>query len=396
MANKSKTVCAVIAEYNPFHNGHAYQLKKARELTGADYVVVLMSGCFTQRGEPALFSPFARAEMALRCGADVVFTSPATVSVREGDSYAEHNIILLNSLKYITHIAFGAECGDLELLEKIATILETPDARLDQKYRELLDTHLYNHAQALSLSLSEIYGIPADILGEPNNILAVCYLRALIKTKSKIKPVVVKRQKSYHQKDVEVDFPSATSLRTAIRRGDWNTVKQAVPEEAFHVMRAASAKGEVSKEKNVDKLLQFRLATITREEFWALPDAYEGVENLIFKKNAGTVSREQLIMKAATRRYSMARLSRLLCHALLHTNITLWSLPPVHLHLVGFRKTAAAFAKKYDKKRIGEVERKRINEISEQLQYDRRADAVWYNTTDGEGGLSQMRKTLIL
>ena len=142
--------------------------------------------------------------------------------------------------------------------------------------------------------------------------------------------------------------------------------------------------------------MQFRLATITREEFWALPDAYEGVENLIFKKNAGTVSREQLIMKAATRRYSMARLSRLLCHALLHTNITLWSLPPVHLHLVGFRKTAAAFAKKYDKKRIGEVERKRINEISEQLQYDRRADAVWYNTTDGEGGLSQMRKTLIL
>lgn len=396
MANRSKTVCAVIAEYNPFHNGHAYQLKKARELTQADYVVVMMSGCFTQRGEAALFSPFARAEMALRCGADVVFTSPATVSVREGDSYAEHNIILLNSLKYITHIAFGAECGDLELLERIARILETPNEMLDMRYRELLDTHSYNHAQALSLALSETHGIPADILSEPNNILAVCYLRALIKTKSKIEPVVVKRLKSYHEKEVEIDFPSATSLRSAIRRGDWNTVRKAVPEEAYKVMMAAVAKGEISYERNVDKILQFRLATITREEFWALPDVYEGVENLLFKKNNGVVTREQLIQKTSTRRYSMARLSRLLCHAILHTNITLWALTPVHVHLVGFRRTASAFAKKYDKKRISEASRTRINEIGEQLQYDRRAEAVWYNTTDGQGGLSQIRKTLIL
>lgn len=395
LANHARKICAVIAEYNPFHNGHAYQLKKAREKSGADFIAVLMSGCFTQRGEAALFSPFARGEMALRCGADMVFSSPVSVSVREADSYAEYNVRLLNQLHYITHLAFGAECGDLPLLEEIARILETPNDDLDKAYKRHLDTHACSHAQALCRALNETYGVPEDIVSQPNNILAISYLRALRKTKSKIQPVVVQRLKSYHEREVEMDFPSATSLRSAIRRGDWASVKTAVPEEAFKVMQAAALKGEISTEENVDRLLQYRLATITKEEFWSLPDAYEGIENLIFKRNHAALTREELILHSSTRRYSMARMSRLLCHALLHTNQTVWSMLPEHLHLVGFRSEAACVVKRLEKYRIQVVQRRRISQVSEQLQADRRADAVWYTTTNGKGGLSQMRKTMI-
>jgi len=219
MANPAKTVCAVIAEYNPFHNGHAYQLKKAREKSGAHYMAVMMSGCFTQRGESTLFSPFARAEMALRCGADIVFSSPVSVSVREADTYALQNVQLLNRLHYITHLAFGAECGELALLDEIARILETPNEDLDKAYKRHLDTHACSHAEALTRALNETYGVPADIVSQPNNILAISYLRALRKTKSRLIPVAVQRLKSYHDKEVFFDFPSATSLRAAIRRG---------------------------------------------------------------------------------------------------------------------------------------------------------------------------------
>lgn len=396
MANPAKTVCAVIAEYNPFHNGHAYQLKKAREKSGAQFMAVMMSGCFTQRGEPTLFSPFARGEMALRCGADIVFSSPVSVSVREADTYALQNIQLLNRLHYITHLAFGAECGELALLDEIARILETPNEDLDKAYRRHLDTHACSHAEALTRALNETYGIPADIVSQPNNILAISYLRALKKTRSRIIPVAVQRMKSYHDKEVAFDFPSATSLRAAIRRGDWAAVKPAVPQEAYKVMQAAALKGEISTDENVDRLLQYRLATMTKEEFWSLPDAYEGVENLIFKRNHVAMTREELILSVATRRYPMARVSRLLCHALLHTNAAIWSLPPEHLHLIGFKTEAASVVKRLEKHRIQVVGKGRINDIGEQLLADRRADAVWYSTTNGKEGLSQLRKTLVL
>ena len=395
VANRAKTVCAVIAEYNPFHNGHAYQLKKARQLCNADFMLVLMSGCFTQRGEAALFSPYARGEMALRCGADMVFSSPVSVSVREADSYALQNIQLLNRLKYVTHLAFGCECGDLPLLEEIARLLETPNEDLDAAYKKHLDSYNCSHAQALSRALYETFGVPEDIVSQPNNILGISYLRALKKTNSRIIPVAVKRLKSYHDKEVSIDFPSATSLRSAIRRGDWDAVRPAVPPEAFKVMQHAAVKGEISCDENTDRLLQYRLATMTREEFWALPDAYEGVENLIFKRNQNTMTREEIILSTATRRYSMARMSRLLCHAMLHTTLAVWAMAPEHLHLVGFRKEAAAMVKRYDKYRIQVVDRRRVTQVSEQLMLDRRADSVWYATTNGKEGLSQMRKTLV-
>lgn len=388
-------VCAVIAEYNPFHNGHAHHLREARRLSGADQVAVMMSGCFTQRGEPTLFSPFARAEMALYGGADIVFTSPVTVSVREADSYATFNIGLLNRLPFLTHLAFGAECEDLQILQDTARYLESEDEFLDKRIQEHLNDYDCSHAEALSKSLKELYGIPRYITESPNNILGISYLRALQKTHSKLIPVLVPRKASYHALEVQEQFPSATSLRGAILRGDWHTVRNAVPKETFRIMQRAASMGEISRTEPLDLMLRYRIATIDKREFWALPDAHEGIENLIFKPHV-PMTRKEMLPLISTKRYSQARVSRLLCHMLLRTDVETWNQTPKHVHLIGFKQNAAHLIKQIDAGRIQVVDKRKAFEAGDLIRKDRLADDIWLSTTNSERKISQIRKTIIL
>ena len=168
-------IVGVIAEYNPFHLGHAHQLRQAREAAHADAVVAVMSGCFVQRGDAAIVSPAVRAAMALQNGADAVILLPALWSVRDAEHFALGGIHLLTGLG-CDALSFGAETADLPLLQAAADALESPD--LPAAIQPRLSAGL-PYPAALSAAMAEVAPAAARVLQSPNNTLGVCYLRAL-------------------------------------------------------------------------------------------------------------------------------------------------------------------------------------------------------------------------
>ena len=205
----------IIAEFNPFHKGHAYLMEQAKKITGADCAVILMNGDFVQRGEPAITNKYDRTKAAMEGGADMVFELPVRFGISSAGDFALGGIMALNQLGFITHLAFGSESGDLASLQKIADILFAEPDSFQQSLRENLRKGLPFPAAREQALLAECPELSIDFLDQPNNILGIEYLLALKKTNSHIQPVTIPRLGlDYHQTNYEPDvFPSATHLR---------------------------------------------------------------------------------------------------------------------------------------------------------------------------------------
>lgn len=308
-------VVGVIAEYNPFHQGHAHQLARARQLAKADAVVVVMSSVFTQRGEAALLSPGDRARMALRSGADAVFALPAIWACRDAEHFALGGVSLLAGLG-CDAISFGTETIDLELMQKTARLLESPDEDFQAAVQAGMDAGLV-WPEAVAGAMESILPGSGALLSSPNSTLAVCYLRALQRIGAGMDVVPVQRIGGYHQSALTEALPSATALRGAILRGDWAKVRTAMPEGAYDILRSAAAQGRIHRPDALDPALLYRLRTMSPGEYAALPDVSEGIEHRLATAAASACTRDQLLQSAKTRRYPYARLSRLATHALL-------------------------------------------------------------------------------
>ena len=270
-------VLGVIAEYNPFHRGHAYHLMKARRAAQADYVVAVMSTCFTQRGDAAMLSPGDRARMALACGADAVFALPAVWAVRDAEHFALGGVALLDGMG-VDAISFGAEEDDLSRLTASARLLENPDVALQDALHQGLERGMpYPAAMAAAAEASEP-GAGA-VLSAPNNQLAVCYLRAMTRVGSRMEAYPIKRTADYHATGLTQEMPSATALRGAVERGDWQGVRAAMPVKACDILREAALSGRILSKGALDQALMYRLRTMTEDEFHALPDVSEGIED---------------------------------------------------------------------------------------------------------------------
>lgn len=214
-------IAAVIAEYNPLHNGHLYQLDTIRETVGADYIVIVMSGDFVQRGEPAVIDKYARCRIALECGADAVFELPVYFALASAEYFAQGAVSLLDKLGVVDVLHFGSECGDIRLLCECADIIadETDD------YKQMLNMHLkagksFPHARSEAVkAVSPSYKKEtADIFSSPNNILALEYIKALKQQKSAITPLTLKRKGADFHSDILSDnhFASATAIRKSL------------------------------------------------------------------------------------------------------------------------------------------------------------------------------------
>ena len=330
----------IIAEYNPFHRGHAHHLRRARELARADAVVVVMSSCFTQRGEAALLSSSVRARMALREGADAVFALPAMWSVRDAEHFALGGVSLLRSLG-VDAISFGAETADTERLHAAARLLESPDERLSEAAQRHLSRGLPWPA-ALAAAAEEVSPGMGALLSSPNNTLAVCYLRAMLRLKADMDVCPVPRQGGYHDTALGDAFPSATALRGAILRGDWPGARQAMPENVFPLLREEALHGRLHRPDAIDLPLLYRLRGMDSDALARLPDLSEGIEERLRNAAQSARAREELLQAAKTRRYPYARLSRLCAHALLGFTGELLAgtpLPPA-AWLLGLRDSA--------------------------------------------------------
>ena len=330
----------IIAEYNPFHRGHAHQLERARALAQADAVVVVMSSCFTQRGEAALLSPAERTRMALQAGADAVFALPALWSVRDAEHFALGGVSLLRSLG-VDALSFGAETADPARLQAAARLLETPDPSLSTA----LQAHLSRgvpYPAALSAAAEALSPGTGALLASPNNTLAVCYLRAMLRLGADMTVCPVPRQGGYHDTALGGALPSATALRGAILRGDWRGAEQAMPEASFALLREAALHGRLHRPEALDLPLLYRLRGMGADSLARLPDVSEGIELRLAEAAQSARSREELLELAKTRRYPYARLSRLCAHALLGFDAELLAsapLPPA-AWLLGLKETA--------------------------------------------------------
>ncbi len=210
-------VLGIIAEYNPFHRGHAYHIQKSRQMTGADYVVAVMSGNFVQRGAPAMFDKYTRAEAALRNGVDLVLELPLSCAAGSAEFFSACSVNIFHSMNIITDLCFGSESGELAPLMEAANIL----AEEPEEYKKILKEQLkYGRTfpEARAAALQAFCSIPAEDLKAPNTLLGLEYLKALRRVKSSIKPWTIRRVgQNYHEGQMTNNLPSFPSSASAIR-----------------------------------------------------------------------------------------------------------------------------------------------------------------------------------
>lgn len=210
-------VTGLITEYNPFHNGHLFHIKKAREVSGADFVVVLMSGSFVQRGAPAVFDKYSRAKAALLSGADLVLELPVSFSTASAREFASYSIALFTALGAVDSICFGSECGEMEPILKAARTLleEPPEFKLKLK-AALREGKTFPEARSLALGDKDA----SALLSSPNNLLGIEYCQAVLRQKSPLSCLTIKREGAgYHDPDISGSLGSALAVRTALEKG---------------------------------------------------------------------------------------------------------------------------------------------------------------------------------
>ena len=259
----SMKVNGIIAEYNPLHNGHKYHMEESRRLTGADYTVVIMSGDFVQRGAPALLNKYRRAEMALKCGADLVLELPSIYAASSAEYFAMGAVSALDKLDVVTHLCFGSECGDTEILTKIAEILlEEPEAYSATLRKYLKEGYSYPNARTWALTTNypflERY---QNVFSTPNNILGIEYIKALLKRNCDITPITIQRTGAgYHDRMTDTEYCSAMALRQALYAGqDTDYFQNQMPAEALDILRESLKDSAFIRSNDFSDMLYYKL-----------------------------------------------------------------------------------------------------------------------------------------
>lgn len=335
-------ICGIVCEYNPFHNGHAHHLRETRNRSQADFVACVMSGHFMQRGSPALLDKWTRAQMALLAGADVVLELPTLFAVRPAEQFALGGVAMLHALG-ADALAFGCEVDQLDALRTVACLLQDEPQEFHTALREQLMLGAA-HAQARGHALSAILpaGLDAAALSQPNCTLALCYLRALQALGSAMEPLLIPRLGSgYHDSALHA-MASATAIREGVRTAQWPDVRAAMPEDAYGLLSAAQESGRLHTPDALDVALLARLRTLPTHYIAALCDVSEGLEHRIVRAAWQAGTREALLDQIKCKRYTRARLSRILCAALLGITQDLAERCPTppYARLLGFRKSA--------------------------------------------------------
>ncbi|MCQ2540631.1 MAG: nucleotidyltransferase [Acetatifactor sp.] len=337
---------AIIAEYNPFHTGHAYQIRDAKEATGADHTIVIMSGNFVQRGTPALFDKHLRTQAALLNSADLVLELPAIFSTASAEYFAYGAVSLLNALGCVNHLCFGSESGDLDLLRKVAeTLVQEPETYKTALKEALASGNSFPKARELALSKCHQELSGTALLGSPNNILALEYMKALCKTNSSMEPYTTRRAGSgYHDDSLDASFASATALRGKLAEDSTTaSVKQYIPDNSCDLYDAYLTQYQGVNENDFSSMLYYRLLSLAEVGYTQFLDVSEEISNRIQKhlpEYKGFTSFCELLK---TKEVTYSRISRCLLHILLDVRKLAPGSPkiPGYVRVLGFRKDAA-------------------------------------------------------
>lgn len=365
-------IVGLITEYNPFHNGHLYHIEKAKELTGADYAIVVMSGNFVQRGAPAIMPKHLRAQSALASGADLILELPVCFATGSAEFFAEGAIALLDSLGCVDTICFGSEYGDCHTLGSIAQILtEEPE-----EYKTALQNELrkgMSFPQARQTALQEYFNtsfitsdnkhIPdartlSEILERPNNILGIEYMKALYKRSSSVKCCSVKRiGAGYHENELSESYSSASAIRRTL-------AKEIMPLKELHavlpenlISQLPPVSGRLMTEtynirypvyaNDFSLLLKYRLLQETKETLTSYIDVSEDLANRMINLQNEFQSFDSFCDILKTKDVTYARISRALLHILLNIkseNFEEYKKTGYchYAHILGFRKDSTS------------------------------------------------------
>lgn len=314
-------VLGIVAEYNPFHNGHLYHLEKSKKDTGSNYTVAIMGGNFTQRGSTSLIDKWSKAESAIQCGIDLVIELPVLYATSSAENFAEGAIKILDSLKVVDYISFGAETADIEVLDKCADILY----REPRGYKTLLSHELKKgisfpkaRENALMMYLSNIRTF-ANVLSSPNNILGIEYLKALKKLKSNIQPVSISRYEAgYNDLSYTGNIASSTAIRNMIKNNGFHALANLMPAPSYATLVQNIKAGHIIPDiSSFEKEIIYTLRKMDTQEIAELPDVSEGLEFAIKNAANSCNSMIEFLNIIKSKRYTTTRLQRILLYALL-------------------------------------------------------------------------------
>lgn len=339
-------VAGIIAEYHPFHRGHAWQIQKVRSRLGQDTpVIAAMSGNFVQRGDLAVFSKHARAEMALAGGVDLVLELPARWSSATAERFAQGGVSMLAATGVVTHLAFGCESGELVPLVQTVSALE------NDEFPELLRRFLaegMTFAAARQAAASELSGEAAQCLSAPNNALAVEYLRSLKQCGAPIEPLALPRIGAAHDSAELGEFPSASAIRKELLEGgEWEKLVSAETAAVMHREMDAGHAPVIM--KNCERAVLARLRRMSEDELLPYDGGGEGLNRRFYAAVRTACSIEEILETVKTKRYPMARLRRMLLHSYLGILPAKQGETPPYLRVLGANQRGRELLKRMRK-----------------------------------------------
>lgn len=313
-------ILGIIAEYNPLHNGHVYQIQKAKELCNASYVVAVIGGNFQERGNTSIINKWEKTKMALQSGIDMVIELPTVYSTSSAENFAFGAIKILKELGFVTHISFGMECDDISTLNMISDLLY----KEPRKYQMLLKNEL---SSGVSFPMARQNAIIkyfsnaglGNLLSGSNNILAIEYLKAIKKLKFNVIPIGIKREKVFYNSKIIIDnYASSTAIRSLLFNNQIDEISRVMPASSFNILMENIRHGTYNLDlKNFSHIIIYKIRSSTISDLKLVPDVSEGLENSIKKAASETNDIYELINKIKSKRYTQTRLQRIMLYILL-------------------------------------------------------------------------------
>ena len=333
----------IVAEFNPFHNGHKYLIDTIKN-NGENTVTVVMSESFVQRGECACVSPHARTEMALKCGADLILSLPVPYATASAERFALGGLSVLGGLGCVDTLAFGAECGNTEMLKKCADVL------VSKEFSETLNKYLdegVSFPVARQKAVEEISGKEiSEILASPNNILGVEYIKAKNKLglDMSIKPIT-RKGVEHDSEEPNGDFCSASAIREML--GNKENFTNFLPEECLNILKEKikNQRAPASFDK-LETAILYKLRSMSIDDFKALPDVSEGLEYRLFDAVKTSAYLDEILEKVKTKRYTHSRIRRIIVCAFLGIKKADVQKPVPFIRILGFNEKGAKLLKK--------------------------------------------------
>ncbi|MTI47705.1 MAG: nucleotidyltransferase [Firmicutes bacterium] len=395
-------VVGLVTEYNPFHNGHLYHLNKSKNSTGCDYSIAVMSGNFLQRGEPALVDKWSRARMAIDNGVDLVIELPTVYACQSAEFFAYGAISILDKLGVTDYICFGSESGDIEKLDLLADILyREPDdfqnilkdrlatgIPFPQARTQAITNYLQNNNRLNEMTVDDV----SNIMSNPNNILALEYLKALKKLNSSVIPYTIQRMGAhYNSEKIQGNLSSATAIRTELfEKKDLSCIRKTVPLPTYSILeKDLKTYGSFNRIDNFNDILIYLLRSLDKKMIRKIFDVDEGLENRIKSCSEKFNNINSIIDCIKTKRYTYTRLQRIMMHLLLglyeDSFLHLHSKGPSYIRVLAFNKKGIEILNKAKKTsklpiitKFANYSKLSNNSLEEMIRYDIKATDIYF------------------